>query len=333
MESDIFLLILLLVLGSISVVLIKSFLSKRSFQERLKKIDQTRSLPALKQRPKKTFWEQLFSSNTKGLDARIRELEEQQQQRLSNRRNPSLRLRMRQAGLSGSVLSYFLVTALLAAVITLLFMLRGFNVMLAFGFGMSLGLLIPHFGLKYLLKRRLAQFELEFPNAVDIIVGGLRSGLPLVDCLRIASKDTQEPVRSEFQKVIDDQAVGIATPDSIIKMAERVPLTEVNFLAIVVKIQTKTGGSLAEALHNLSNTLRERRKMHGKIRAMSQEAKSSAAIIGSLPFFVAGILYVMNRDYLMLLFQERTGILVLIGAAVWMLLGISVMRKMIDFKV
>ena len=330
---DILLLILLSIVGLAALIVVKSFLNQRAFQERMKKIDQSRPLQIAKPAGKQSLWNQIFKSSHKGLEIKLRELQEQQDQRLSGRKNPSLLIRIRQAGLDWSVTSYFLLNAVVAAGFILFFIVRDFGLIISLGLGISLGLLLPHFLLKFLTKRRLSRFETEFPNSVDIMVRGLRSGLPLIDCLRIAAKDTQEPIRSEFQKVIDDQAVGIPTHESIIKMAERIPLTEVNFLAIVVKIQNKTGGSLAEALHNLSNTLRERRKMQGKIRAMSQEAKSSAAIIGSLPFFVAGILYFMNPDYLLLLVRERIGIIVLVCAALWMLLGISVMRKMIDFKV
>lgn len=312
---------------------VRSAIKKKYYRDRLERIESGKYTEPRPKNLLKSFWEIFWGERKPGLEAKIREIEAQQKQRLSGHKKTTLTTRMRQAGLGWSIFTYFMITLLCSTIFSLFFFLRDFNPILAIGFGLSLGLLAPHFYVKFLLKRRLKKFNREFTNALDILVRGLRSGLPLVDCLRIVARDSQDPVRSEFQKVIDDQAFGTPTHEALIKLAGRVPLTEVNFFSIVVKIQNKTGGSLSEAISNLANTLRERRKLEGKIVAMSQEAKSSAAIIGSLPFFVSGALYFINPDYLMQLLENSAGITILIGSGLWMVLGIAVMRKMIDFEV
>lgn len=333
-STDNMIALFLVFLASILVVIFTRNLTyKKAYRDRLKRVETGSSATSGRKPARKNLWSIIWTGRNTGLEARLKELEAQQKQRQTGHKSPTLIMRMRQAGLNWSTSMYFLVSLVCSFAFTVIFLLWDFNSVAAVGFGVSVGVLCPHIYIKILLKRRLKSFAKEFANALDILVRGLRSGLPMIDCLRIAAKDTQEPVRSEFQKVIDDQALGTPTYEALIKMAERVPLTEVNFFAIVVKIQNRTGGSLSEALNTLSNTLRERRKLEGKIIAMSQEAKTSAGIIGSLPFFVAVILFYINPEYVMLLVQDSSGIFVLIGSGLWMLIGIVVMRKMIDFDI
>lgn len=182
-------------------------------------------------------------------------------------------------------------------------------------------------------EKRFNKFLDEFPNAVDIIVRGVKSGMPVGDCLQIAATEAKDPVGTEFTLVLDKMKMGFPLAEAIHNMPKRVPLQETNFLAIVITIQAQAGGSLSEALTNLSKTLRQRKEMKGKIRAVSQEAKSSAAIIGSLPFLVTLMLALVAPDYIRLLIDTDTG-LVLIGIGLfWMTLGVLVMRKMIDFRI
>jgi tight adherence protein B len=197
-------------------------------------------------------------------------------------------------------------------------------------FAGSLGL--PRWILAFLKKRRLEKFLEELPNAMDVIVRGVRAGLPLGDCLRIIANEAQEPVRSEFRTIIEAQTLGVPLGESVAKLHERVPVTEANFFAIVIGIQQKSGGNLAEALGNLSKVVRERKKMKGKITAMSMEAKASASIIASLPFVVASLTYFSSPSYIELLWTTYTGSFALAVSAVWMLIGILVMRKMINFS-
>src|SRR5262249_5732668 len=190
---------------------------------------------------------------------------------------------------------------------------------------------IPRWLLSFLKKRRHDKFLLHFPDAVDIIVRGIKAGLPLLDSMRVIVNDAPEPVRSEFRAIVETQAIGMPLGEACGRLYERIPLPEANFFGIVVAIQQKSGGNLSEALGNLSKVLRDRKKMKAKIRAMSMEAKASAAIIGSLPILVMLIVYITSPDYIELLWTTPVGRLLLAGSAVWMTMGILVMKKMINF--
>jgi tight adherence protein B len=148
----------------------------------------------------------------------------------------------------------------------------------------------------------------------------------------VIAADSPEPIRTEFRHILETQAVGVPLGDACGRLFERMPLPESNFFAIVISIQQKSGGKLSEALGNLSKVLRDRKKMKGKIKAMSTEAKASAAIIGALPVAVMSIVYITSPDYITLLWTERLGQLMLLGSAVWMTIGILVMKKMINFN-
>ena len=195
------------------------------------------------------------------------------------------------------------------------------------------GVGLPLWALGFLRTRRMNKFIEELPNAMDIIVRGVRAGLPLNDCLRIIASEAQEPVRGEFRTIVEQQTMGLTLPEAVERMAKRVPVTEANFFAIVINIQTKAGGNLSEALGNLSRVLRERKKMRGKIAAMSMEAKASAAIIGALPFIVAGLIYVTAPGYMSLLFTTQAGQFTIAGSLGVMFIGVMVMRNMIRFDI
>ncbi len=262
----------------------------------------------------------------------LKELEETQKAKARSSQRPTLVTRMRQAGLGWSKNTYYL-SCVVAAVGVALASLIAIRLPLlpAAGFGIAGGLLLPHFFVNWKRKRRLHRFSYEFPNAVDVIVRGVKAGLPLVDCLKVISTEAQEPVAGEFREIVEDQTLGMPLQEAVARLPERIPLPEANFFAIVVVIQARTGGSLSEALSNLSKVLRDRKKMSGKIRAMSAEAKSSAGIIGSLPIIVAVLVYFTSPDYIALLFTTQMGNIVLAGSGLWMFIGIMVMRKMINF--
>ncbi len=246
----------------------------------------------------------------------------------------SLRQRIAQAGLSISPVIFYLLSAVSA-------ILFGFATFISVGEGIALyavgaativgGLGFPRWILNFLSKRRQRKFVNELANSIDIIVRGVKTGLPLNDCIGIIAAESPEPVRSEFTKIVEEQRVGVTLGQGIERMYERMPLQEVNFLSIVITIQQSAGGNLAEALQNLSNVLRERHKLEGKVRAYSQEAKSSAAIIGALPILVMGAVYISKPDYISILFNTRSGNMMLAGSAIWMLMGVLMMRKMINF--
>lgn len=192
---------------------------------------------------------------------------------------------------------------------------------------------LPRWFLNFMRRRREDAFLREFADAIDIMVRSLKAGLPVSDSMRVIAAETPAPVGPEFLEVVEGQRVGISLDQGLERMYERIPLAEVNFLSIVMAIQMKTGGNLAEALTNLSKVLRDRKKMKAKIRAVSQEAKSSAMIIASLPFVLCGAMAFLNPGHLDPLITTNTGNIMLAGSAVWMLTGVLMMRQMINFDI
>jgi tight adherence protein B len=191
----------------------------------------------------------------------------------------------------------------------------------------------PHWLLSFLRKRRTAKFLDEFPGAIEVIIRGVKAGLPVADCFRIVASEAEEPLRGEFRRIVEAQAIGLSLGEAVDRFAERIPVPEASFFAIVINIQQKAGGNLSEALSNLSNVLRDRKKMKGKVQAMSSEAKASAGIIGALPFLVAGAVYFTSPSYIMLLFTTNIGKIIVVVSLLWMATGIFVMRRMINFEI
>ena len=264
----------------------------------------------------------------------VQDVLEELDQRHKENKKVSLRQRISQAGLKTNPLVFYMLSAISAVV----FGLGGF---LSVNQGLALyvtgaavlvgGVGFPRWVLNFLARRRQKKFVKELANSIDIIVRGVKTGLPLNDCIGIIAKESPEPIRSEFAKIVEEQRIGVTLGQGIERMYERMPLQEVSFLSIVITIQASAGGNLAEALQNLSNVLRERKKLEGKVRAFSQEAKSSAMIIGALPILVMGAVYMSKPDYISILFDTRSGNMMLAGSAIWMLMGVLVMRKMINF--
>ncbi|MBV1700463.1 MAG: type II secretion system F family protein [Hyphomicrobiales bacterium] len=243
----------------------------------------------------------------------------------------TLETRFMQAGLNWTrgkyyVISTFMAIASAALVFVVSHSLWLAVVMAGVGFwGLPLWLLT------FFKKRRLKAFTEAFPPAIDIIIRGIKSGLPLGDCLKIISSEAQEPVRSEFRQIVETQMVGLTATEAIERLVDRVPSSEASFFAIVIGIQQKAGGNLAEALANLSKVLRERKKMKQKIKAMSSEATASAGIIGSLPIAVTTLIYFTSPKYMSILFNTSSGNFVIVCSLFWMFCGIMVMKKMISF--
>lgn len=268
----------------------------------------------------------------RSVEATLREADERQKVLAQKKAKPSLLLRMRQGGLAWTPTTYYLVCCATGTAVFLVVMATlGIGMLPALGFGLSAGLLLPHLYVGRRRSRRLAQFASEFPNAVEVVVRGIKSGLPLIDCLKIVATETQEPVRGEFKKIVEDQTLGMPLDEAVQRLPERIPLPESNFFAIVIAIQSRTGGSLSEALGNLSKVLRDRKKMQAKIKAMSSEAKASAGIIGTLPVLVAAAVYFTSPNYVGLLFSTLVGNVVLVACGIWMVIGTVAMRKMINF--
>jgi tight adherence protein B len=248
------------------------------------------------------------------------------------RNKVTLEQRIAHAGLRWTRGRFYAFSAMLGIAIALAILLLTGNPAVAWAglFAGSLGL--PRWVLGYLKKRRLEKFLNELPNAMDVIVRGVRAGLPLGDCLRIIANEAQEPVRAEFRAIVEAQTLGVPLADSVTKLYERMPVAEANFFGIVIGVQQKSGGNLAEAIGNLSKVVRDRKKMKGKIIAMSMEAKASAGIIASLPFVVALLTYASSPSYIELLWTTNTGRVALTASLIWMTMGILVMRKMINFS-
>ncbi|MEO0815896.1 MAG: type II secretion system F family protein [Pseudomonadota bacterium] len=204
-------------------------------------------------------------------------------------------------------------------------------VIFAAGFAGFLGL--PRFLLGFLAGMRNKKLTNQFADAIDIIVRGVKSGLPLNECLQIIARESPDPLSTEFQQLSDNIRMGNTVEQALGKFYQSVPLPEVNFFVIVLNIQSKSGGNLSEALGNLSSIIRSRKMMREKIKAMSSEAKASAMIIGSLPFAVGGMVYMTTPEYVMKLFTTSLGHTFLAGGAFWMFCGIMVMRNMINFEI
>ena len=244
---------------------------------------------------------------------------------------PSLSMRIEQAGLRWTNQRFYVLSAALAAVLGIVVFIVSRDVRIAALAAFVGGLGLPRWALGFLRKRRIARFLNELPNAVEVILRGLKAGLPLGDCIRIVANETQEPVKSEFRTIVEEQTVGIPLADAVSKLYERMPVTEANFLGIVIAIQSKAGGSLSDALGNLARVLRDRKRMKAKIQAMSMEAKASAAIIGSLPLITIGVISMTSPDYMSLMWTTDLGRVLLVGGGCLMLTGILVMKKMINF--
>ncbi len=265
----------------------------------------------------------------KNVTALLKEIEKQQK---VQKQRPSLRKRLARAGLAISPRGFWIASAIAAGVVAFLCFVTGQNIIVVALAAFAAGFGVPGWVVGFLTKRRQKKFTQEFANAIDVIVRSVRSGLPTNDALKIVAKESPDPVGSEFRTLLEGLKVGVSLDQGLKRMYDSMPTAEVSFFAIVMTIQLKSGGNLSEALSNLSAVLRDRKRLQGKIKAMSSEAKASAGIIGSLPPVVGGIVFLTSPDYISLLFTERVGNLLLAACAVWMGIGIAVMRKMINFK-
>jgi len=251
----------------------------------------------------------------------------------------TLRARMLHAGLEPNIPQFIGYSSVMAGVgFIIAFLLLGsqaiqWRLLISAGAAFGVGYGLPRWVLSFMCKGRVKKFTEEFPNAMDILVRGIKSGLPVHDGLKIIAKESSAPLGPEFQRLCENVGVGMSLDGALEKMTERVPSPELRFFAIVIAIQQKTGGNLAEALGNLSAVLRARKMMREKIKALSSEAIASAFIIGSMPPGVGTIVTLVRPAYIGIMFSDTRGQLMLLGGAVWMGLGILFMRKMINFKI
>jgi tight adherence protein B len=246
----------------------------------------------------------------------------------------SLRQLLEQTGTQLDVKTFWIGSAVSGVLVTLVLALSAptLHLLVVAGLGIAAGLGLPRFVVGRMIISRHKKFLNEFANAIDIIVRGVKSGLPLNECLNIIARESPEPLCSEFREVVEQQRVGVPLQQCFQRMMDRVPLAEVRFFGIVIGIQQSAGGNLSEALGNLSGVLRDRKSMAAKVQALSAEAKASAAVLGSLPFIVMTLVYITTPDYIALLWQKQYGQFMLLASAFWMSCGLLMMRKMINFK-
>lgn len=245
----------------------------------------------------------------------------------------SVKARLAQAGLPYSESTFWFASAGLGLTLAAIaFFASGMNPIWAGAAVVIGGLGLPRWILGMLINKRQKNFVNQLADGIDIIVRGVKSGLPLNQCLRIISTESSDPLRTEFKLIVDGQAMGVPLEANLGRMYERMPLPEVNFFNIVLGIQQKTGGNLSEALGNLSSVLRSRKLLKEKVKALSSEAVASAMIIGSLPFIVMMLVYIVRPAYMMILFTTPQGNLILLAAGFMMSIGIFIMRSMVNFK-
>jgi tight adherence protein B len=248
-------------------------------------------------------------------------------------RTDKLRLRLAQTGKKWTVKQYLSASGAIAFTIMALLWLKGAPLYLAFFAGFLVGAGLPHMAISFLINKRVKQFTANFPDAIELLVRGLKSGLPVGETLNVVAKEIPGPVGVEFKMVTEKIKIGKTMEDALQETADRLGTAEFQFFVITLAIQRETGGNLAETLANLADVLRKRSQMKLKIRAMSSESKASAYIVGSLPFFVFGMVWTVNQKYLAGFFYEPRLIIAGIIGAVWMAIGVFIMAKMVSFEI
>ena len=248
--------------------------------------------------------------------------------------NPAqLRKRIEMTGRSWSLAQYLMTSVTLALVAAVLLMANGLPFLLATFLGLFLGAALPHFTLGFLIKRRIGAFTARFPDAIELMVRGLRSGLPISETIGVVASEVPGPIQVEFQNVSDKMKIGRTMEAALQETADRLGTPEFQFFVITLAIQRETGGNLAETLANLADVLRKRAQMKLKIKAMSSESKASAYIIGALPFIVFGLIYSINSDYMGEFFVDQRLMIAGVGGIFWMACGAAIMAKMISFEI
>ena len=267
-------------------------------------------------------------------DARRKQIQDTlkaQNDALGTRKKVALQDQIYQAGMKIQARDWIRNQIIIGIVLALVCFLLQVDWYFAIIFGAAGGYLLPRFWMSRRRKKHEAAYLDELPNAVEAIVRGVKSGLPLNDSMRLVAKEAKEPIKSEFQKVLDQQTLGKSTGEAIQILFDRMPLPEVNFFVVVITVQQQAGGNLSEALGNLARVLRNRKKMKQKIKAMSSEAKASAGIIGSLPFIVGVLVSLTTPTYMVPMFTTTMGLMWLAIAAILMSIGVWIMAKMVSF--
>ncbi|MFA6115856.1 MAG: type II secretion system F family protein [Sphingomonas sp.] len=244
-----------------------------------------------------------------------------------------LKKRLAMTGKTWTVGQYGMVTLGITVVVAILLWLQGMPIALSLLLGIMLGAGIPHFGVGFFIKRRIAKFTSKFPDAIELLVRGLRSGLPITETIGVVGQEVEGPVGVEFRSITDKMKIGRTMDVALQETADRLGTPEFQFFVITIAIQRETGGNLAETLANLANVLRMRGQMKLKIKAMSSESKASAYIIGALPFIVFGMIWMINGSYMQGFFIDQRLMVAGGGGMIWMAIGAGIMAKMINFEI
>lgn len=269
-------------------------------------------------------------SRRKQIEETLGKIEEGQ--KTKKKKAKSLESRLLQASWNTKPQKFLIISTVLAVVIGGITFILGLKPMFCLGLAIVVGFGFPRFILNWSIGRRQRKFTGNFADAMDIIVRGVRTGLPLGDCLKIIAHESPDPLGAEFRRVVEGESLGIPIEVCLEQLYERMPIAEVNFFATVLNIQKTTGGNLGESLSNLSGVLRGRKLLREKIKSLSAEAKMSAGIIGSLPIVVMILITILSPDYMKELYTTTTGQRNLMIGAVMMLMGTAMMKKMINFK-
>lgn len=248
--------------------------------------------------------------------------------------NPAqLKKRLAMTGKNWTVGKYGLVSLGLVLFVAVLLLFQGLPLLLGLLVGIVVGAGLPHMAVGYFISRRINQFTAKFPDAIELLVRGLRSGLPITETIGVVGSEVEGPVGEEFRAIADKMKIGRTLDQALQETADRLGTPEFQFFVITIAIQRETGGNLAETLANLAEVLRKRSQMKLKIRAMSSESKASAYIIGALPFIVFGMIWFINDSYMQTFFTDPRLIVAGIGGIVWMGIGAFIMAKMISFEI
>ncbi|HET9509935.1 MAG TPA: type II secretion system F family protein [Sphingomonas sp.] len=273
------------------------------------------------------------------LDARVRKIDTNRATKMDltvGRLLPNpelLQKRLSMTGQDWTVGQYGMATGGAIVGIAVLFLILGMPLLLAIFVGLFAGLGLPHLIVGTLIKRRVGKFTAKFPDAIELLVRGLRSGLPITETMGVVGAEVEGPVGEEFRAVSDKMKIGKTMDQALQETSDRLGTAEFQFFVITIAIQRETGGNLAETLANLADVLRKRGQMKLKIKAMSSESKASAYIIGSLPFIVFGLIWFINGTYMQNFFVDQRLILTGLGGMVWMAIGAFIMRQMINFEI
>ncbi len=244
-----------------------------------------------------------------------------------------LKKRLAMTGKDWTLGQYGLTSLGITVVVGLLLWTQGMPLLLGLFVGLFLGAGIPHFAVGFTIKRRVHKFNTKFPDAIELLVRGLRSGLPISETMAVVGNEVDGPVGEEFRSVADKMKIGRTMDVALQETADRLATPEFQFFVISIAIQRETGGNLAETLANLATVLRQRAQMKLKIKAMSSESKASAYIVGSLPFIVFGLIYMINGEYMQTFFIDERLMVAGIGGMIWMAIGAFIMAKMVSFEI